>query len=194
MAAYVLLLCAAAWHALEIGTIGDRGRIVHTLTGIGFVAGLFTGWPGYVGVAGALVTVLAARQVGRWLAAGGWLILAITLWRCTRTAFTWAARLTVDAVLNTLALLAPRVSPPLPHEAHAGPQCQPPCPRCDTAQPALDDTPWPAQVQTWWDWLGTAVETCGGYERAAEAALAKWGNSRSKFARDLAKIRSGAVA
>lgn len=203
MAAYLLLMTAACWHALGIGTQGHRGRIVHTLTGIGMAWGLFTGPPGLIGIGGAVATVTGVRWLmtpeGRLFAAGAGRAV-------------WAGG---DVVLCTLGrtlrwVLSPHTHEALPIELSA-PVSTPRNTlgsRMATTPPAhlfemepwkrgtahdTSPTPGLTPVETYADLIGSVVAGTLGFNEGARRAAAAFTVSRSKFAVDVRKIREEAA-
>lgn len=207
MQSYVLLLCAALWHALGLGTVGMRGRIVHGLTGVAILVGVLTGRAGYVGLLAGLGTVLGVRHGGRWLLDGGAFLLAEWVGRLWRWFAPWA----VDLLRDMVIVVAGVFSPPRTYEAAPVELSEPVSVRGETAQVVMphgdrwgmlgpadtagDTEEWPAlvSVETYWDWIATAVKKCGGYNAAAREAAARFGVSRSKFARNLRALKEEAA-
>ena len=201
MQAYVLLMTAAAWHAIGIGTVGLRGRIVAALCGVGFLWGALTPPWGWVQIGCAVGTVTglrwAATERGREaLTSAGWSLVG---WSADTLRACWWA---VVAVL----------SPPRTHEPVVIEHAAPVPPPGETAQVALPhgdrwgllgpvaeraDTaavPALAPLETY---AGVVADAAAGrrpFNETARYVKERYGRSRSTFARDVRATREGIAA
>jgi hypothetical protein len=204
MSAYLLLLVAAAWHAMGIGTVGLRGRIVASITGVGMVWGFLTPPAGYVGIGGAVATVLALRWS---ITDNGRAAIVVAVRQLGHAALVVGMALAhaVGAAVRT-------VFPRRTHEA-APVELSDPVPRhLDTAELALPHgdrwgitTPVAESGETAQVSPLAPVETYRGvitevainsrpFNDTAKYVLENFGVSRSKFARDVRALREGKAA
>ena len=200
---YVLLMCAASWHALSVGTQGLRGRIVHSITGAGILWGAVTPPWGWVQIGAAVATVVGLRWLitpeGRVfaVAAGRWLVQA------------------ADLVLITLGRTLRWVLSPRTHE---GPPVELSEPvsvprdtlgsRMATTPPAhlFEPEPWRrgtaqettvipvlTQVETYEDMVRKVAAGKIGWTEGCRLAV-KYGVSRSTYARKVRALKEGKAA
>lgn len=199
----LLLLVAACWHAVAIGTQGLRGRIVHWLTGAGFLWGLITPPWGWVQIGGAVIIVTSVR----WLVTPDGRVFLLV-----------AGRVLVqlgDEVLRLLGRTLRWVLSPAEREAPPAEQCEQVSrprdtlgSRMATTPPAhlFEPEPWKrgtaggalpaaslAPVETYSDILGSVLAGRLGYNEAARYLKKTFNISRSKFARDMRALREDAA-
>lgn len=205
MTAYALLMSAAVWHSLALGTIGTRGRVVHVLTGAGLIAGLLGGPAGYAGIGGAVATVALMR----WAATEhGRAVLGELLRAGVRAFVRWAA----DTVRHGLDAVLYVFSPPPTYEAAPVERVEAVSPPADTAEVALPHgdrwgllapspegagpgaVPSVTPLPTYDELLRRQAPKSDGFNAAAREAESRFGVSRSKFARDLREIRERRAA
>lgn len=202
-APYLLLMTAACWHAIGLGTQGLRGRIVHWMTGIGMALGLLTPPWGWAEIGGAVFTVLFLR----WLVTPEGREFA----RVVSVALVAAA----DMALRLLGRTLRWVLSPVAHEG-APAERAPEVPRhrdtlgsrMATTPPAslFEPEPWKrgtaydtssvpavARVETYADIIGSVVAGSLGYNDGARYVHEYYSVSRSKFARDVRAIREEAA-
>lgn len=201
MQAYALLMVAACWHALALGTIGLRGRIVAGITAAGMLWGALTPPWGWVQIGAATGTVgffrWAVTEQGRavLLPVGRELLV----WTAGTLRGCWAAVWFVLSPPRTYE--APPVERPavMPRRGDTAQVALPNGDRWGLLTPAVDcgDT---AQVS-----VVTPVETYAGviaglgadgrgYNETARYVELKFGVSRSKFARDVRAAKGEAQA
>ena len=203
MRVYLLLMIAACWHALGIGTQGHRGRIVHTITGAGMLWGALTPPWGWVQIGGAVATVMG----GRWLVTPDGRAFLVALGRVLVEA--------ADMVLCTLGrtlrwVLSPveREAPPVERERvvsiprdtlGSALALQPPRhlfePEPWQGRTAQQDRPTPAAapVETYADVLGSVLAGTRGFNEGARYVAEHHKVSRSKFAVDMRRLREEAA-
>lgn len=198
-APYLLLMTAACWHAIGIGTHGLRGRIVHSIVGTGMAWGILTPPWGWAEMGAAVFTVLFLKWIvtpeGREFAraAGAALVAGI------------------DMTLRLLGRTLRWVLSPVAHEGAPDEQA-PEVPRhrdtlgsrMATTPPAslFEPEPWkrgtaddttPAPVETYDDIVGSVVAGTLGFNDAARYVHEYYSVSRSKFARYVRAIREEAA-
>lgn len=208
MTAYLLLMAAACWHALSLGTIGTRGRIVHTLTGVGLLTGMVTGPAGYLGIGAALACVLAGRHGPGWLRDGGALVLGELARAGARAGVDlfWSC---VRAVAAVVASPTTCEGPPAEREevvsvpgetVYATPKMMRWTPGYETGGVGFDTAqeqgpvPAVAPIETYRQVLVEVVTGARGYNDAARYVTGRYGVSRSKFSRDVRDIREEKAA
>jgi hypothetical protein len=203
MASYILFLAGYVYDVTGIGLIGLRGRITLALMGVSMIvaAVAYCGWHTTgeaFGVLAGVLTVLGFRRLGRWLRDEGGALIA---WEAARFVAELAARALADAVWTVLSSPARGdVQGPVSRAPEVVPE------PVDPAQVALphgdrwnllgDPVEPPVtlhSVETYSDWLPTAVETSGGYNAAVRVAAQRFNVSRSTFVRDIRKIREEAA-
>lgn len=203
LAPYLLLMTAACWHAIGLGTQGLRGRIVHWIVGAGMAWGVVTPPWGWAQIGAAVLTVVAARWLrtpeGRAAAAVGVAALVAA----------------GDAVLRLLGRTVAWVLSPRTHEAPpaelsekvpapvwtGGSQLAttPPAhlfePEAWRRNTAHDTPPAPAlaPVETYADILGTVLAGNLGFNDGARYVATNFGVSRSKYATDMRALRAAAA-
>lgn len=198
MQTYALLMIAAAWHALGIGTVGLRGRIVAGVSGCGFLWGALTPPWGWVQIGCAVATVTGIRwsvtEHGR-----------ATMVVVGRSLIGWTAETLRACCRAVMAVL----SPPRTHEAPPVPVCEPVSPPGDTAEVRLPhgdrwgivgpvgdsgDTAQETVLTPLETWASVVDDTAAGrrpFNETARYVLARFGKSRSTFARAVARVRNG---
>lgn len=195
---YVLLMIAAAWHAIGIGTVGLRGRIVAGVAGSGFLWGSLTPPWGWFQIGCAVATVTVIR------------------WSCTEhgraVLVTVGIRLigwTADTLRSCGRAVLAVLSPPRTHEAPAVAVCEPVSPPSDTAEVRLPngdrwgivgpvgdrgDTARETVLTPLETYASVVSDTAAGrrpFNEAARYVHGRFGKSRSTFARAVARVRKG---
>ena len=206
MTAYGFVISAYVYDLLEIGLIGNRGRIILALIGCGLAAAWIQGPPGWIGLTAGVGTVLVTRRLREWLRhEGGWQIVAALALESAR----WTAGLVGDMVRRACEILLPHpregapmlpvnVPDPVPppgDTAYATPSMMrwtpgwaPPTTSGDTAQGRVL-----APVETYADILGTVLAGEIGFNEGFRRAAAAFGVSKSKYARDMRALRREAA-
>lgn len=203
MTAYLLLMIAASWHALGIGTQGHRGRIVHAVTALGMIWGALTPPWGWVQIGAAVGTVLFARWIitdegRRFVQTTGVLIWAMcdaTLRLIGRT-FRWVlSPATHEAPPVTFTRLVSVPRDTLGSQMASTPPGHLFEPEAWKRGTAADTTARPVltPVETYADIIGSVVAGTLGYNDGARYVQENYGASRSKFARDVRATREEAA-
>ncbi len=201
MQPYALLLIAAAWHAIGIGTVGLRGRIVAGLCGAGFLWGALTPPWGWVQIGAAVGTVTGIRwcasEQGRagLLAAGA----ALVTWTADTLRSCWWAVVRVFSPPPTYEVALPERDEPVPvpgDTVQGTPQMMRWTPGWDQKAREVD-TAQDRALAPLETYAGVIGDTAAGdrpFNDTARYVKIRFGVSRSKFARDVRAVKGEKAA